>query len=99
MLIFGAQVAPESVEDAAPKFDRVPVDTIKTNFEKVMESVSDIVHAAQNELGDLHVSHIDVGVAISSDGSVGLVGTGSSAHEDAALKVRLRFRRPYKAGF
>ena len=98
ILIFGAELGPEGGEEAIPRPGRVPVETIKANLKTVMESVSDLVRASQKGLGDLHISHVDVGVAISSDGSVGLVGTGGSASADTTLKVRLQFRRPYRAG-
>jgi hypothetical protein len=98
ILIFGAETGSERGEEATPRSDRVPVETIIANLKTVMESVSDLVHATQKGLGDLHVSHVDVGVAISSDGSVGLVGTGGGASADTTLKVRLQFRRPYRAG-
>ena len=100
ILIFGTEIGPEREEEAAPRSDRVSVEAIKANLKTVMESVSDLVaHATQKGLGDLQVSHVDVGVAISPDGSVGLVGTGRSTSADATLKVRLQFRKPYRGGF
>jgi len=99
ILIFGARIGPDGANDVIPRSDRASVETIKANLGKVMESVSDLIHATQKNLGDVQVAHVDVGVAISPDGSVGLVGTGSGTGVGATLKMRLQFRKPYRAGF
>ena len=99
ILVFGTEIGPERGEETGPRSDRVSVENIKANLKTVMESVNDLVHATPEGLRDLHVSHVDVGVAISPDGSVGLVGTGGSSSADATLKVRLQFRKPYRGGF
>ena len=99
ILIFGAEIGPQRGDDSAtPGSDRVPLETIKANLKTVMESVSDLVNATQKAVGDLHVAYVDVGVAISADGSVGLLGTGGSAGAETTFKVRLQSRKPYKGG-
>ena len=99
ILIFGARIGTDGEDEVIPRSDRASVEAIKANLGKVMESVSDLVHATQKNLGDVQVSHVDIGVAISPDGTVGLVGTGSGTGVGATLQMRLQFRRPYRAGF
>jgi hypothetical protein len=100
ILIFGAGIDPERAQDSAILgSDRVPVETIKANLKTVMESVSELVHATQKAVGDLDVAQVEVGVAISPDGSVGLLGTGGSAGAETTLKVRLQIRRINKTRF
>ncbi len=90
LLIFGAEVGSRGGEVGTLESNRIPVETIKANLKTVMESVSDLVLGTGGGVGDLRVCHVDVGVAIAIDGSVGLVGTGASASTEATLKVRLK---------
>jgi hypothetical protein len=96
ILIFGGEVGSRAGSENALGSNRVPVETIKANLKTVMQSVNSLVHATQGGIGDLVVSHVDVGVAISIDGSVGLVGTGTSTSAEATLRVRLRIGRSLK---
>jgi NTP-dependent ternary system trypsin peptidase co-occuring protein len=99
ILILGAEAEPEEARPSIPGVDRVPVETIRANLKTVMESVSDLVHATQKAVGDIEVAHVDVNIGISTDGSVGLLGTGGSAGAETTLKVRLQIRRGYRAGY
>src|SRR2546429_298454 len=99
ILIFGAEIGSEKGRQPIAGVDRVPVETIKANLKTVIESVSDLVRATQKAIGDIEVPHVDVGVGISADGSVGLLGTGGSAGAETTLKVRLQIRRGYRAGY
>jgi hypothetical protein len=96
ILIFGGEVGSRAESQNAPGSNRVPVETIKANLKTVMENVKSLVHVTQGGMGDLVVSHVDVGVAISIDGSVGLIGTGANTSPEATLRVRLRIGRSLK---
>ena len=89
ILIFG-DAGPQSGKAAAAPSNPVSVETIKANLRTAMESVGDLVQAAREAVGDLHVCHVDVEVAIASDGSVGLVGSGANAGAKATLTVRVK---------
>ena len=93
VLVFGTKFGPETGPEGTLESNQVPVQTIQANLKTLMESVKILVHETQRAVGDLAVSHVDVGIAISIDGSVGLVGTGVNANTEATLKVRLRFGR------
>ena len=89
ILIFG-DAGPQAGEARAAESNRVPVETIKANLKTAMESVGELVRAARESVGDLHVCHVDVEVAIASDGSVGLLGAGANAGARATLTVRVK---------
>jgi hypothetical protein len=98
ILIFGDAGA-QAGEARAAESNRVPVETIKANLKTAMECVGELVRAAREAVGDLHVCHVDVGVAIASDGSVGLLGTGANAAERATLTVRIKKVFPGSRGY
>ena len=89
ILIFG-DAAAQSREVRAAESNRVPVETIKANLKTAMESVGELVQAAREAVGDLHVCHVDVEVAIAADGSVGLLGAGANAGARATLTFRVK---------
>jgi hypothetical protein len=89
ILIFGDAGA-QAGEAHGPESNRVPVETIKANLKTAMESVGELVQATREAVGDLHVCHMDVGVAIASDGSVGLLGMGANDAEKATFTVRIK---------
>ena len=89
ILIFG-DAGPQAGKARGAESNRVPVETIKANLKTAMESVGELVRAARESVGDLHVCHVDVEVAIASDGSVGLLGAGASAGARATLTVRVK---------
>jgi len=89
ILIFG-DAAAQSGEVRAAESNRVPVETIKANLKTAMESVGELVQAAREAVGDLHVYHVDVEVAIAADGSVGLLGAGANAGARATLTFRVK---------
>jgi len=55
-----------------------------------MEQVADLVRAAKDAVGELGIVHVDVGLAIAVDGSVGLLGTAEGTSAKGTLTVRLR---------
>ena len=89
ILIFGdAEARAGEARTAEP--NRVPVETVKANLRTAMESVGELVQAAREAVGDLYVCHVDVELAIASDGSVGLLGMGATASARATLTVRVK---------
>ena|SRR5664279_3819857 len=93
ILIFGDQVGLDGGPRGAPQPVRVPLDAIKTNLRTTMESLKSIVNAMQGAGDGPSVSYVDIGIAISADGSVGLLGPGSGAIPAATMTVRLQFYR------
>ena len=102
ILIFGAESAPRSgsvgtlgsrigPNDALGLgFSRVPVEATVANLKTVMEQVSNLVWAAKDAVGELGIAHVDVSLAIASDGSVGLLGTAASTSAKGTLTIRLQ---------
>jgi hypothetical protein len=89
ILIFGdAEARAGEARTAEP--NRAPVETVKANLKTAMESVGELVEAAREAVGDLYVCHVDVELAIASDGSVGLLGTGANASARSTLTVRVK---------
>jgi hypothetical protein len=105
ILIFGAEVAPRSgsvgtlgsrigpTDALGFGSSRVPAEATAANLKAVMEQVSNLVWAAKDAVGELGIVHVDVGLAIAADGSVGLLGTGASTSAKGTLTVRLNLTR------
>jgi len=55
-----------------------------------MEQVAELIVAARNAVGEMRIAHVDVGLVIASDGSVGLIGTAASTGSEATLTIRLQ---------
>ena len=102
ILIFGAEpplsYGPESVGKLASRYgpaeglisSRVPVDTAAANLKAVMEQVTKLISAAKDAVGEFQIAHVDVGLVIAADGSVGLIGTAVGARAEGTLTVRLQ---------
>ena len=89
ILIFGDAEAPAG-EARVGESRRASIETVKANLKAAMENVGVLAEAARGAVGDLHVCHVDVELAIASDGSVGLLGAGANARERATLTVRVK---------
>jgi hypothetical protein len=89
ILIFGEREM-QAGDARAAESNRAPIETVKANLKTAMESVGELVKATREAVGDLHVCHVDVELAIGSDGSVGLLGAGASAGARATLTVRVK---------
>ena len=73
------------------------LDTVKNNLRSMLENVKCMVNAMQGPVDGLPVSHIDIGIVISADGTVGLLGSASRTNAATTLTVRLQSYRslPY----
>lgn len=89
ILIFGNAGA-QAGEANAIESNRAPVETVKANLRTAMESIGELVEAARGAVGELYVCHMDVELAIASDGSVGVIGAGAGAGARASLTVRVK---------
>jgi hypothetical protein len=93
ILIFAKQDGLEEEQDCAAQPTHVKLDTVKSNLRSTIDSVKCMVNAMQGAVDGLSVSHIDIGLVISADGTVGLLGAGSGASAAATLTVRLQSYR------
>jgi hypothetical protein len=102
ILIFGTKAAPsyrpESMGNLGSRYapaeglrsSRVSVETTAANLKAVMEQVTTLISAAKDAVGELHIAHVDICLAIAADGSVGLIGTDVDARAGGTLTVRLQ---------
>jgi hypothetical protein len=102
ILIFGAEATSSSGPGPIAKLgsrygradclgsSRVPVEATATNLKAVMEQVAELILAARNAVGEMRIAHVDVGLVIASDGSVGLIGTAANTGAEATLTIRLQ---------
>ncbi len=102
ILIFGAEAPPRYGQDPIGKLgsrygpddslgsSRVPAETTTANLKAVMQQVSSLILAAKAAVGELRIAHVDVGLVIAADGSVGLIGTAVSSGAEPTLTVRLQ---------
>ena len=90
ILVFGEQDGSGGGPVRSTQPIRVDVATIKTNLKSAMETVKCMVNAMQGAVEGLSVTYVDIGIAISADGSVGILGPGSGSIPAATLTVRLQ---------
>jgi hypothetical protein len=90
ILVFGEQDGRDSGPVCSAQPIRVDLATIKTNLKSAMESVKCMVNAMQGAVEGLSVTYVDIGIAISADGSVGILGPGSGSIPAATLTARLQ---------
>jgi len=93
LLIFGKNDGLEGMQDCTAQPTRVKLDTVKNNLKSTIDGVKCMVNAMHGAVDGLSVSHIDIGIVISADGTVGLLGAGSGANAAATLTVRLQSYR------
>ena len=102
ILIFGAEAAPsycpESIGKLGSRYgpaeslrsSRVSLEAAAANLKAVREQVTTLISAAKDAAGELQIAHVDVGLVIAADGSVGLIGTAVGARAEGTLTVRLQ---------
>jgi hypothetical protein len=90
ILIFGDQGGLAAGPNGPAQPTPVKLDTVKANLRSAVENVKCMVNAMQGAVDGLSVTYVDIGIVISADGSVGLLGSGSGANTTTTLSVRLQ---------
>jgi hypothetical protein len=68
----------------------VSLDSLKASMKELIEECREVFREAATASGDGRVAHVDLSLAISVDGSVGLFGT-PGANAGGGITVRLEF--------
>ena len=70
---------------------RLPVEALRTGMTGVLSEVSEMFRDAQKALGSCKVEHVEISLAISADGSIGLLGSSLGTGAKGAIKMKLIF--------
>ena len=70
---------------------RVPVEALRAGMAAVLSEVGEMFKDAQGVLGSCKVDHVEISLAISADGSIGLLGTALATGAKGAIKMKLVF--------
>ncbi|MEA3155978.1 MAG: hypothetical protein QOK44_3567 [Betaproteobacteria bacterium] len=69
----------------------VSLDTLKANIKELISECQEMFQDAAQPSADARIAHVDLSLAISVDGSVGLFGTAGGAEPGGGITVRLEF--------
>ena len=70
---------------------RIPIAALKANMSSVLSEVGQMFGEAREVLGHCRIDNVEISLAISMDGSIGLLGTELAAGAKGAIKLRLKF--------
>jgi hypothetical protein len=76
----------------------VSLDTLKANIKELISECQEMFQDAAQPTGDARIAHVDLALAISVDGSVGLIGTAGGAEPGGGITVRLEFSKGAQSG-
>jgi hypothetical protein len=76
----------------------VPLDTLKASIKELIDECREMFQDATQASGDARIAHVDLSLAISVDGSVGLFGTPGAAEAGGGITVRLEFDKGQQSG-
>lgn len=76
--------------DSAPELMNIPLDRLKASFAKLIEKLEVVTSELVSSTDGLTLKELEVGVEISAEGGVYLIGTAKAG---AVASVKLTFSR------
>ncbi len=70
---------------------RVPVEALQAGMRNVLSDVARMFSQAEEVLGKCRIEEVEISLAISADGSIGLLGTELATGAKGAIKLKLKF--------
>ncbi len=72
---------------------RVPVEALQAGMRAVLTDIGRMFNDAEAALGRCRLDEIELSLAISADGSIGLLGTQLKAGANGAIKLKLKVEK------
>jgi hypothetical protein len=76
----------------------VPLDALKASIKELIGECREMFEDAAQASGNARISHVDLSLAISVDGSVALIGTAGGPEAGGGIMVRLEFSNSSSSG-